>query len=355
MPAWESGLASQRVLVTGHTGFTGGWACLWLTQLGASVCGVALPPETQPNLYGACHLADSVDSHDVDIRDAAAVQRVFEDFQPSLVLHLAAQALVRRSYREPLETFSANVMGTANVLEAARQTASVRALVCITTDKVYHNQSWSYPYRETDALGGKDPYSASKAAAELVTQSYVRTLAGMGNGLQIVTARGGNILGGGDWSEDRIVPDFVRAQTSGSPLLIRNPAALRPWQHVLALVHGYLRLGTALLAGETLPSTAWNFGPSGTSHWTVAQVIEALAQDMGAVDVRYEEASAPEEQILLLDSSLAQRYLQWQVPWDTRATLSRVATWYRSYYDDPGSARDITVSQLEQYRAALAQ
>lgn len=354
MPGWESSLSGQRVLVTGHTGFTGGWACAWLAQIGAEVCGVSLPPETSPNLFQVNRLADTVASHEVDIRQYEALLEVFEAFRPTVVLHLAAQALVRRAYRQPLETFDTNVMGTANVLEAARTTPGVRAVVCITTDKVYRNQDWTYPYRETDPLGGKDPYSASKSAAELVTDSFIRTLSEMGNGVRIVTARGGNILGGGDWSEDRIVPDFMRAYAEGRPLVIRNPNALRPWQHVLALVHGYLQLAAALLDGTPLASTAWNFGPRGEGTWPVSRVIATLAGHLGEVEVRYESSAAPEAQLLQLDSSLARSALGWQVPWSTAETLARVAQWYQAFYKDPASAPAMTAEQLASYRNQLA-
>ncbi len=242
---FEVPLQGKRVLVTGHTGFTGGWLVSWLKLIGCDVAGLALAPATEPSLFAAADIADGIASTLGDIRDFAIVRSAVERHRPSVIIHLAAQPLVSKSFADPIETFATNALGTAHVLEAARLTPDVKAVVCITTDKVYRDQDWVRGYREQDPLGGKDPYSASKACAELVAASYRATLAERGNGVLIANARGGNIIGGGDWSADRIVPDFVRAVTARQPINLRNPAAVRPWQHVMALVHGYLVLARA--------------------------------------------------------------------------------------------------------------
>ena len=246
--SFETQLAGKKVFVTGHTGFTGSWACLWLQSLGANVAGYALPPDTSPSMFEAVGLDKGMATTFGDVADYDALLRALSAFQPELILHLAAQPLVRRSYREPTRTFMVNAQGTAHVLEAARVVKSVKGVLCITTDKVYQNNEWPWPYRENDPLGGKDPYSASKAAAEMIIQSYAASYPwSAGEGPAIATARGGNIICGGDWSEDRLIPDFVRAVVGGGKLTLRYPDATSPWQHVLALVHGYLKILAELL------------------------------------------------------------------------------------------------------------
>ena len=244
---FEQIYAGRRVAVTGHTGFTGGWLCSWLNIIGADVFGYSLPPPTDPSLYDALGLKDRLSSTIGDIRDSEGVNAFFQARSPEIVFHLAAQPIVSAGYDDPRGTFETNVIGTLNVLEAARQCRSTRAVVCITTDKVYKNKEWEWGYREIDALGGTDPYSASKSAAEMVVQTYQAALAPRTNGVLIAAARGGNIIGGGDWAENRVVPDFVRAALAGKPLVLRNPSATRPWQHVMALAHAYLVLGHRLI------------------------------------------------------------------------------------------------------------
>ena len=246
---FERALACQRILVTGHTGFTGGWASVWLHSIGCEVVGLALPPDTTPSLFNALELDQKITSILGDIADPQVVEDVIAKHQPDLILHLAAQPLVRRAYREPSRTFMVNAQGTAHVLDAARRHKKVKGVLCITTDKVYRNNEWVWPYREDDALGGKDPYSASKSAAEFIIQSFAASYPWQdGLGPAIATARGGNIVGGGDWSEDRLIPDFVRAVEKNGTLTLRYPDATRPWQHVLALVHGYLLILAGLLS-----------------------------------------------------------------------------------------------------------
>lgn len=349
--SFEQRLAGTRVLVTGNTGFTGSWLCMWLQAIGAEVRGLALPPATEPSLHEALGLGRRMTTDIVDIRDCGLTVATIKSAAPEIVLHLAAQPLVRRSYREPIETFATNVLGTAHVLEGARA-AGCKAVLVVTTDKVYENREWLWPYRETDRLGGKDPYSASKAAAEIVAQSY-RASFGKPNGPAIATARGGNIIGGGDWSEDRIVPDFVRACRDGVPLVLRNPAAVRPWQHVLALCHGYLMIAADLLAPSAPAATAWNLGPEAGDLATVEHLVEELARCWQRPQIHIEGSALAEAQMLMLDSSLARKHLSWRPPWAFRETVARTAAWYQAFYEDPLSALATTAGQIDDYRAAL--
>lgn len=351
---FERQLAGKRILVTGHTGFTGSWACLWLRAIGATVGGYALAPETTPSLYEALKLDGEIDGEIADINDYERFKACVARFQPDLILHLAAQPLVRRSYREPVATFAANVMGTAHVLEAARLTPSVRGVVCITTDKVYKNNEWAWPYRENDPLGGKDPYSASKAAAEMVVDSYRASYGKTdGTGLAIATARGGNIIGGGDWSEDRLIPDFVRAVVDGSTMTLRYPDATRPWQHVLALVHGYMTLMAGLLTDPAKHARAWNLGPHDSRQYPVREVLDILCRHWTTPKLDLQDNPLPEAGALALDSTLARNVLGWTPPWDTPKVVEETASWFRQYYANPAAARDITAAQLQAWRAAL--
>jgi CDP-glucose 4,6-dehydratase len=350
---FEAVLSRQRVLVTGHTGFTGGWLVLWLRTLGCEVAGLALPPETDPNLFSAAGVADGIDSRFGDIRDLAVVRRTVDEVQPGVIFHLAAQPLVSRGFAEPLETLATNVIGTAHVLEAARLAASVKAVVCVTTDKVYADRAWPWGYRETDRLGGKDPYAASKACAELVAGCYRDTMATRANGCLIATARGGNIIGGGDWSADRIVPDFVRAAVSSTPLTLRNPGAVRPWQHVLALVHGYLALAARLLSGDAECADAWNFGPLGHEAVPVRALVEGLGRMWTMPAVAFGKSDFPETPVLRLDSAWARGALGWHPPLALDDTIKLTAEWYRDFYLQPSTARAVTAAQIEGYRRSL--
>jgi CDP-glucose 4,6-dehydratase len=350
---FEMALLGRRVLVTGHTGFTGGWLVSWLKRIGCDVAGLALAPATEPNLFVAADIAGGIESTIGDIRDFAVVHACIERYRPSVIIHLAAQPLVSKSFANPIETFATNALGTAHVLEAARLVADVKAVVCITTDKVYRDQDWVWGYREQDPLGGKDPYSASKACAELVAASYRATLAERGNGVLIANARGGNIIGGGDWSADRIVPDFVRAVTARQPISLRNPAAVRPWQHVMALVHGYLVLAARLLNGDRIAADNWNFGPSDEAARTVGDLVEQLATVWTKPEITYAPGSFPETRFLHLDSTKARAMLGWAPPLSFANTAKLTADWYRDYAASPEKASQITVSQIEHYRQAL--
>ena len=347
---FEATLQGKRVFVTGHTGFTGAWVCTWLHEIGATVGGLALAPATTPSLYESAGVAARVESVIADVRDLAAVRSAMDAFRPDAVLHLAAQPLVRASYAHPVETFDTNVMGTVNVLEAARHCPSVRSVVCVTTDKVYRNNEWEWPYRENDPLGGKDPYSASKSAAEMVIDSYRQSFAGQ---MRIATARGGNIIGGGDWSDDRLVPDFVRAVTTGGTLTLRYPDATRPWQHVLALAQGYLMLLAALLDGLKGVDRAWNLGPHDTRQRSVRDVLALMGAEWTSPSMELMGSPLSEARALALDSSLAANALGWNPPWDTPRVVTETARWYRDYYREPLSAESITRSQLTQWRTDL--
>jgi CDP-glucose 4,6-dehydratase len=349
---WPNAYQGRRVLVTGHTGFKGGWLCTWLLKLGASVTGVALPPSDQPNLFDALRLGEDVASHEVDIRDWSAVQRIFVQAEPEIVFHLAAQPLVRRSYADPIETFATNVLGTAHVLEASRGTSSVRAVVSVTTDKVYENKEWLWPYRETDRLGGLDPYSASKACAELISNVYQKTLCCHDRRrIEIATARGGNVVGGGDWSADRIVPDIVRALIADQPITLRNPQAVRPWQHVLELCEGYLELGARLLTSNGAFAEAWNFGPRPESDMTVLKLTRALltAWQRPSHPVEVHASSLKETQRLRLDISKSTSHLDWRPRLSIAETIDLTARWYRRFYREPASARALTLDQIGEF------
>jgi len=330
----------RRVLVTGHTGFKGSWLAMWLQQLGARVCGLALPADASPNHSRLLGL--QFDEALIDLRDACMVRAALRRLEPEMVFHLAAQPLVRHSYREPAATFDTNVMGLVNLLEAVRATPSVRVVVNATTDKCYLNAETGAAFREGDALGGHDPYSASKACAELVSacwrQSFLSQDDGRGHAVALATARAGNVIGGGDWGEARLIPDLVRAATRGQPSLIRQPRAVRPWQHVLEPLAGYLLLGEQLLADPHAAAEAWNFGPPPAAHRCVQQVIEAFAEAWPAVRFRIDGQTHahphPHEATSLhLDCSKAQQRLRWSAVWDLGTTLRRSALWYRGQHE----------------------
>jgi CDP-glucose 4,6-dehydratase len=338
-----------RVLITGHTGFKGSWLALWLRRKGAVTAGIALPPESdRPSLFEEANVSETISSIFADIRNFEEVHRLVADFQPEIIFHLAAQALVRRSYRDPIGTFASNIMGTAHVLEAARMTPSVRAIVCVTTDKVYRNREREQGYRESDELGGKDPYSASKACAELVADAYVRRLFPLGNQAALATARGGNVVGGGDWSEDRLIPDIVRSIAASEEIVLRNPRAIRPWQHVLELCCGYLQLGALLLERPERAIGSWNFGPERENEVEVERLVKDFVKAWGLTEsrLRIEPASLPEAGILKLDSSKACQQLGWRPLLGYRRTLEWTADWYSAFYGKRESARDLVIKQI---------
>lgn len=340
----------RRVILTGHTGFKGSWLALWLQQLGAEVTGVALAPSTVPSHWALQHLP--IDEHIVDIRDADAMARIFAAVQPEILFHLAAQPLVRRSYVDPAETWSTNVVGTCNVLDACRKAGGVQAIVNITTDKCYQNNEWVWGYRETDRLGGHDPYSASKAAAELLSASYRASFFNDPAGPLLATARAGNVIGGGDWSVDRLIPDMVRAVEANGSLEIRSPRSTRPWQHVLESLSGYLLLGQHLLERKAAFADAWNFGPEAIGNRTVEDVLSRLAALWPAVRWHMTSQAQPHEAHLLsLDSTKAHRVLGWQPVWGFEEALRHTADWYRAFVE---SQQVLSAEQLRQYGADAA-
>jgi CDP-glucose 4,6-dehydratase len=353
--ALASTYAGRPVFVTGHTGFKGSWLALWLARMGARVTGYALAPCTTPSLFDVARISDVLTHHHIaDVRDTAALATAMQKAAPEIVFHLAAQPLVRLSYREPVTTWATNVMGTVNLLEAVRACPSVKAVVVITTDKCYENREWLWGYRETDPLGGSDPYSASKAGTELVVQSYRRSFFGNGphNSPLLASARAGNVIGGGDWSEDRLIPDAARASLNHAPLLIRNPSATRPWQHVLESLQGYLLLGTRLLAGERNFADAFNFGPDAADNLSVGDVLTRLQAHWPELNWQLDPqaANAPHEAgFLYLDSSKARRLLDWSPTWNLNHALEQTAHWYRSVGKQPAKARELCEEQLENY------
>lgn len=336
----------KRVLVTGHTGFKGSWLCAWLHRLGADVGGLALAPDQTPDHYSL--LDTPLRSELCDIRDFEGVKRILQSFRPEIVFHLAAQPLVRASYRFPRETFDTNVMGTVNLLEACRLTPSVRAVVVVTTDKCYANPETGKPFTETDPLGGFDPYSASKGAAEIAAASYRSAFFREESSPALATARAGNVIGGGDWALDRLIPDLVRAAAAGCPAAIRFPNAVRPWQHVLEALSGYLTLGAALLSGGQTFASAWNFGPVEAESFTVGQVAAMAQSEWEKIAIRRDEAPDQPHEAgrLLLDCGKAQKNLHWRPVWNTETAVRRTVRWYRDYYENGSIA---TLDDLECY------
>ena len=345
-------VAGRRVLLTGHTGFKGGWLALWLHRLGASVTGIALPPPPGPSLFESAGIASRIDSRLGDIR----VPRDFNDAVGSLdadiVIHMAAQAVVRRSHADPIDTWATNVVGTAVVLEAARKMPSLRAIVVITSDKCYENREWEWGYRETDTLGGADPYSASKAGTELVAASYRRSF--FAAGPPLATARAGNVFGGGDWAEDRLVPDIVRAVAADTPVLIRNPGSIRPWQHVLDCLAGYLTLTERLVSHGAAYAGAWNFGPDPAAAITVETLATMMANAWGhgGPRFRFGNVQGPHEaRLLALDSARAQVRLGWRPVLAPADAITLTTQWYRAWLAGDDIAA-LSAAQLANYVAA---
>lgn len=347
----------KRVLLTGHTGFKGSWLSLWLQSMGAQVVGYALNPPTDPSLFEAAEVAKDMTSIIGDIRDLEHLSRVFADHQPEIVIHMAAQPLVRYSYIEPVETYSTNVMGTVNLLEAVRRAKSVRAVINVTTDKCYENREWAWGYRENEAMGGYDPYSSSKGCAELVTaayrNSYFHPEKYKEHGVAIATGRAGNVIGGGDWADDRLIPDIMRAISAGKPVNIRNPHAIRPWQHVLEPLSGYLVLAQKLYEESAAYAEGWNFGPNDEDAKPVQWIVEKLTQVWGeGANWIVDGGDHPHEaHYLKLDCSKAKSRLDWHPRWNLEEALKAIVEWQRAYRDGK-VIKSITLEQIQQYMNA---
>lgn len=346
----------RRVLITGDTGFKGSWLALWLHELGAHVTGMALPPQTDPSHFQLAALDTIIRHVDTDIRDSDAVGRVFRQAKPQVVFHLAAQALVRDSYHDPKTTFDTNIGGTVNILEAVRQCPDVKAAVVVTSDKCYDNREWVWGYRENDPLGGHDPYSASKGAAEIVSAAYRRSYFdrnGQGPHIGFATARAGNVIGGGDWAKDRIIPDCVRALSAGTPIDIRNPNATRPWQHVLDPLSGYLLLAARLLQDPDTFGGAWNFGPRTSDQITVAELAKRFVKGWGSgvIQTRTMENRQPHEARLLnLNTDKAAFALNWHPVLDSSSAIDWTVAWYKSWHERTDDLRDLSVRQIREFQ-----
>jgi CDP-glucose 4,6-dehydratase len=347
----------KRVLLTGHTGFKGSWLSLWLQSMGAKVIGYALTPPTNPSLFEVANVSSGMTSIIGDIRDLAHLQKVFAEHQPEIVIHMAAQPLVRYSYLEPVETYSTNVMGTVNLLEAIRQTKCVKAVVNVTTDKCYENREWAWGYRENEAMGGFDPYSSSKGCAELVTaayrNSYFHPEKYHEHGVAIATGRAGNVIGGGDWAEDRLIPDTMRAIVSGQPVNIRNPQSIRPWQHVLEPLSGYLLLAQRLYKEGSAFAEAWNFGPNDDDAKPVDWILDKLTQTWGeGAGWQLDNGEHPHEaHYLKLDCSKAKSRLQWQPKWSLATAIEEICVWHKAHAAG-ADMQAMCLHQIKQYEMA---
>lgn len=347
--------AGKSVFLTGHTGFKGSWLTMWLADCGARVHGYSLPPGTVPSLFIEADVAGLLASHtEGDVRDLPVLRKAMQSARPEIVFHFAAQPLVRRSYREPVDTFATNVMGTVHVMEAVRSCSSAKVCQIITTDKCYENEGATHPYRETDRLGGHDPYSASKACAELTVASYRRSFMADA-GLSLASARAGNVIGGGDWAEDRIIPDCIRALSAGKPVAIRNPGAIRPWQHLLEPLDGYLALAMHQFHNPAAFAQAFNFGPSTDSQVTVLDVVQQVIAVWGQGayeipdDALHSRARLQEAALLQLDITKARETLGWAPRWSVGQAIEATVQWYRQRLEPCFSARDACLKQIHQY------
>ena len=349
----------KRVFLTGHTGFKGSWLSLWLQSMGANVTGFALLPPTTPSLFEVAHVADGMQSIMGDVRNLADLQKAMIDAKPEVVIHMAAQALVRHSYDNPVETYSINVMGAVHLLEAVRGTPSVKAVLNVTSDKCYENREWVWGYRENEPMGGFDPYSNSKGCAELVTSayrnSYFHPEKYKEHGVAIATGRAGNVIGGGDWAEDRLIPDVMRAIAQGRPVRIRNPHSTRPWQHVLEPLSGYLLLAQGLFEQGSAFAEGWNFGPNDDDTRPVSWVLEQLIQSWGdGVSWSHDEGKHPHEShCLKLDCAKAKSRLGWQPKWHLKTALDKVVDWQKQYVQG-ADMKAVTLSQINVYTLATA-
>jgi len=344
----------KRVFLTGHTGFKGGWTVLWLQRLGAIVKGYALEPNTTPSLFEIANIGDGIESEFGDIRDLYRLKKSLLDFSPEIVIHMAAQPLVRLSYQDPVGTYETNIMGTVNLFEAVRACASVKAVVNVTTDKCYENNEWVWGYRENEAMGGHDPYSSSKGCSELVTSAYRRSFFGNDSKVSLASARAGNVIGGGDWSQDRLIPDALSAFDENRPVVIRNPFSTRPWQHVLEPISGYLTLAEKLYTDDESYAEAWNFGPKDQDVKSVGEVMDYLVAHWPA-DVSWDldgSLQPHEAQLLKLDISKVETKLKWEPRWGLIMTLQSIIDWHQSWLNG-SDMRRVTLGQIIKYESNL--
>lgn len=343
----------KRILITGDTGFKGSWLALWLSEAGADVYGYALPAEGPDSHFSLLDLSRRITHFDGDLKDLDCLSRFFAHVQPEFVFHLAAQALVRRSYREPKLTFDTNIGGSVNLMECVRETPSVKVLVYITSDKCYKNKEWVWGYREIDELGGRDPYSASKAAAEIVFSAYGDSYFSQREAFGYASARAGNVIGGGDWSEDRIVPDCIRALQAKRPIVVRNPNATRPWQHVLEPLSGYLTLAAALHDAPKSNSCAWNFGPRSDASRTVRHLTRSIVSAWGAGEIQIEaDLAFHEAGLLQLNCDKALQKLNWKPRWNFERTVAETVVWYKDVHEGK-SALEVSLAQIRRYQETV--
>lgn len=348
---WKNTYKGKKILVTGHSGFKGSWLTLWLKEMGADVCGYALPPNTTPSLFNAAHVEDGIVNIFGDILDADKLNKTFQDFQPEIVFHLAAQPLVRLSYAEPVLTYQTNVMGTLHVLEAARKTASVKAFVNVTTDKCYENKEVNRGYKEDEPMGGYDMYSSSKGCVEILSSSYRRSF--LQNGYAMATARAGNVIGGGDWAADRLIPDCVRAIEAGQEIEIRNPVATRPWQHVLEPLSGYLLLGHLLYTQGSKYAEGFNLGPNEGSVLTVAEVAQLAVKEYGRGSVKvHKRDDLHEANLLMLDITKAAQVLGWTPTYTAQEAIAKTIAWYKHFYQGEPML-GFTLEQIHEYEGRI--
>jgi len=343
--------SGKRVLLTGHTGFKGSWLSLWLQSMGSSLSGIALDPPTTPALFAVARVAEGMEHRIADIRDFAAVKAQIDEFQPEIIIHMAAQPLVRYSYQEPIETYATNVMGTVHVLEAARHAGSVKAVINVTTDKCYENHEWVWGYRENEPMGGHDPYSSSKGCSELVTSAYRRSFFDQA-GIALASVRAGNVIGGGDWSIDRLIPDVLGAFEKKTPVVIRSPNAIRPWQHVLEPLSGYLMLAQALYEEDKEFSSGWNFGPNDEDSKSVQWIVEQMARKWGdgATWIQDNDDHPHEANYLKLDISKAKNQLGWKPVWNLDQALEKIINWHKAWISHR-DMRSLCEQQIASYQS----
>ena len=342
----------KTIFVTGHTGFQGSWLSLWLTLLGAKVIGYSLPPPTNPSLFDSLKIKKNIVNNIQDINNKDKLFSILSKYNPDMVIHLAAQSLVRKSYELPLETFTTNVIGTANLLDSIRDIPSVKSCIVMTSDKAYENKEWDYAYRENDPMGGHDPYSASKGAAELIVSSYRRSFYNKKNSPGIASVRAGNVIGGGDWSQDRLIPDCIRSLQSNKKITLRNPKSIRPWQYVLESLSGLLLIGSKLSKNSQRFGRAWNIGPMTTNDISVKSIVEKIIKKWGSGTINIKRNNLHEAKYLRLDSSNIANILKWKPTYNIEESITETVKWYVANDSNNKLIHDYTVSQIEDYISA---